>query len=241
MIDVERDGDVVVVRPDVPPLNLIGRDLMAALQRTFADLHRETPRVVALHCTGGGANVKELVELDRQTARSFITELHEACAAIRLLDTVVLGVVDGPCMGAHMEVAAACDLRVCSQRSIFAMPEILVGIPSVIDACWLQHIVGLGEASKLVFDGRPIDADEAYRIRFVNRVGEPSSAIGWAHEIAHASPIASRQQKRVMRDWTQAWYEEAVRASIERFVETFEHGEANEAMRAFLEKREPRF
>lgn len=241
MIDLERDGHVVVVRPNVPPLNLIGRDLVSALTRTLAELHHDPPRAVVLHCTGGGANVRELVELDAQTARSFITELHEACAEIRRIDAPVVGVVDGPCMGAHMEIAAACDLRVCSSRSIFAMPEVLVGIPSVIDACWLQHIVGLGEASKLVFDGHPVDAEEAHRIRFVNRIGSADDAVGWARSIARASPVALRQQKRVLRDWTQAWYETAVAASIERFVETFEHGEATEAMRAFLEKREPSF
>ncbi|MGH2830726.1 MAG: enoyl-CoA hydratase-related protein [Actinomycetota bacterium] len=245
MIRRERDGNVEVVRLDAPPLHLLGSAMITALRKRFVALQGDPPRSVVLHCTGGGADVRELAALDATTGRSFITALHDACRAIRALDAPVIAAVDGPCMGAHLEVAAACDMRVASERSQFAMPEILVGIPSVIDAWWILRICGIGAASSLFFDGRPIDAAEALRIGLVNRV-EPdealnAAALAWAARIAGSSPIALAEQKRVLRDWTQAEYERAASASVERLVAAIQGGEAGEAMRAMLEKRHPSF
>lgn len=244
MIRRERRGHVEVVRLDVPPLNLFGRELIAALRSAFEDLAGDPPRVAVLHCDGGGADVRELAELatpDR--ARAFITALHEACRAVRDLDAPVIAAIDGPCLGAHLEVAAACDLRIASPASRFGMPEIKVGIPSVIDACWLTRICGLGAASRLVYEGEAVDADEAAHIGLVDRLGDPlaNEALAWAERLASSSPVALAQQKRVLRDWSESWYEEAVRTSIDRFAGTFESDEATEAMRAFLEKRPSRF
>ncbi len=239
----ERTDLVELVRIEAPPLHLIGQQLTGALRETFEDLRRDPPRAVALQCWGGGADVREMVELTPASARTFIGDLHAACAAIRNLDAPVIAVIDGPCLGAYLEVAAACDLRVCSPDAVLGMPEVRVGIPSVIDACWLLLHCGVAEATRLVMDGEVVDAAEGRRIGLVHRVAPApwDEAVAWARTLARLSPVALRQQKRVLRDWTQAWYEEAARTSIDRFVETFEHGEAQEAMRAFLEKREPTF
>lgn len=243
MINRERAGHVEVVRLDRPPLNLLGRELIGELHATFAAIGEDPPRVVVLFCGGGGADVRELVELDPRAAREFITALHEACFAIRMVDAPVMAVIEGPCLGAHLEVAAACDLRVASSGARLGMPEVKVGIPSVIDAFWLMTICGLGEAARLVFDGEVVDAAEARRMGLVNDIAPDveQDALAWAERIAAASPRALAQQKRVVRDWTDAPYREAVRTSIEHFSRTFEFPEVYEAMRAFLEKRRPSF
>ena len=245
MIERERRGQVEVVRLAAPPLNLLGSAMVAALVGAFGELAASRPRVVVVFCSGAGADVREMARFDPASARAFITALHGACAAIRELDAPVIAAIDGPCLGAHLEVAAACDLRIASERARLGMPEIRVGIPSVIDAYWLALVCGLGNASALMFEGEPISAAEALRIGLVNRVapdgGLEAEALGWAATIGRASPVALVQQKRVLRDWTDAAYRGAARASIERFVETIEAGEFREAMRAMLDKREPRF
>lgn len=244
MIRRERHEHVEVVRLDDPPLHLFGREMIEALRRTFEELAESPPRVAVLHCAGGGADVRELAELRTpERARDFITGLHEACFAVRELDAPVVAAIDGPCLGAHLEVAAACDLRICSPGSRLGMPEIKVGIPSVIDACWLTRICGLGAAARLVYEGEPVDADEALRIGLVERVAPDlnGDALDWATELASSSPVALRQQKRVFRDWSRDWYDDAVRTSIHHFGETFGSEEASEAMQAFLEKRSPSF
>lgn len=245
MIRSESAGSVEIVRLDAPPLNLMGSAMIAALRERFDALRAEGPRCVVLHCTGGGADVRELATLDAATGRAFITALHETCRAIRALDAPVIAAIDGPCMGAHLEVAAACDMRIASSRSRFAMPEIRVGIPSVIDAWWILQICGFGAASSLFFDGGAIDAAEAHRIGLLNRLAGDGmlddAAAEWAHTVAQASPVALAEQKRVMRDWTQDAYERAAAASIERLVAAIDAGQAGEAMRAMLEKRVPSF
>jgi enoyl-CoA hydratase/carnithine racemase len=241
----ERRDNVRVIRLDDPPLNLLGTEMVAALTEAFASMATDPPRAAVLFCTGGGADVKEMVTFDERAARSFITSLHTACRAIRDLDAPVIAAVDGPCVGAHLEVAAACDMRVATPRSRFGMPEIKVGIPSVIDAWWLAQICGLGRASALVFDGEMIGADEAMRIGLLNRVaGEDElegNVLDWAGKLARYAPSALVQQKRVIRDWTDDAYLEASRRSIERFVHAIRSGQAREAMRAMLDKRQARF
>lgn len=245
MIELEHRGAVAIVRLAAPPLNLLGSSMIAALDAAFRELASDPPRAAVLFCGGGGANVKEMAGFDEASARRFITALHDACRAIRDLDAPVIAAVGGPCLGAHLEVAAACDLRVVSTDARLGMPEIKVGIPSVIDAWWLVQVCGLGHASSLVFDGEMIDADEAYRIGLANRVVSPdrleAEAIEWAQRIARFAPAALAEQKRVLRDWTDEPYREAARRSIERLVAAVRSGQAGEAMRAMLDKREPRF
>lgn len=245
MISRERQGDVEILRLDAPPLNLLGSKMIAALDDAFRSLHAVPPRCAVLHCSGGGADVREMKDFDGDAARRFITALHGSCRAIRDLDAPVIAAIDGPCVGAHLEVAAACDLRIASDRSRLGMPEIKVGIPSVIDAWWLVQITGLGHASSLVFDGEMIDAAEAHRIGLVNRVTPvdrlDADALGWASAIARYAPAGLVEQKRVLRDWTDEPYRQGAARSIERLAAAFASGQAGEAMRAMLEKREPRF
>ena len=245
MISRARSGDAAIVRLDAPPLNLLGSAMIAALGDAMMALASQAPRCVVLFCSGAGADVREMAGFDGPAAREFITALHESCRTIRDLDAPVIAAIDGPCLGAHLEVAAACDLRIASARSRLGMPEIKVGIPSVIDAWWLFQICGLGHASSLVFDGEMIDAAEGHRIGLVNRVtpdGElDAEALGWASRIARFAPAGLVEQKRVIRDWTDEAYREGARRSIERLVAAFGSGQAGEAMRAMLEKREPKF
>lgn len=235
MIARGRQGPVDVVRLDAPPLNLMGEAMIAAVRSAFEELASEGPHVVVLACSGAGANVRELAELDEGSARAFITALHEALAAVRAVDAPVVAAIDGPCLGAHMEMAAACDLRVCSPRSRFGMPEVRVGIPSVIEACLLPAICGLGEAARLVYEGEVVDAQEAARIGFVNRIVADAErdAVAWAERIAASGAGALRQQKRVVRSWTQGSYERAVAESIDHFADSFSLPETREALRSF--------
>lgn len=245
MIERERRDAVEIVRMAAPPLNLLGSPMIAALSEAFRDLATNPPRIAVLFCDGAGADVKEMAGFDPPQARRFITALHGACRAIRDLDAPVLAAIDGPCLGAHLEVAAACDLRIASAASRFGMPEVKVGIPSVIDAWWLAMHCGLGNAAALVYDGDMIDVVEAHRIGLVNRVADGRSleeeALAWAGRIASSAPSALALQKRVLREWTEEPYLQGASRSIERLAEAFASPNTREAMRAMLEKREPRF
>src|SRR5262249_15303902 len=82
----------------------------------------------------GGADIAEIAGLDRASARGFITLVHGCCAGFRRLPVPVVARIDGFALGAGLELAAACDLRVASETSAFGMPEVRIGIPSVVEA-----------------------------------------------------------------------------------------------------------
>ena len=106
------------------------------------------------------------------SAEAFIARLHGACAAIRSLPVPVIARISGYCLGGGLEVAASCDLRVASEDSTFGMPEVNVGIPSVIEAALLPRLVGWGKARELVYTGLSISAAEAVSCGLVERVGQ---------------------------------------------------------------------
>jgi len=77
----------------------------------------------------GGADINEMAALDKSSARDFIARLHNACAELRQLPVPVIARINGYCLGAGLEIAASCDLRVAADHSTFGMPEVRVGIP----------------------------------------------------------------------------------------------------------------
>jgi enoyl-CoA hydratase/carnithine racemase len=91
----------------------------------------------------GGADISEMAVLHSgDAARAFIMKIHLACKALRDLPVPVIARVNGYALGAGLEIMAACDLRICTSGSVFGMPEVKVGIPSVVEsglAAWLDR------------------------------------------------------------------------------------------------------
>ena len=98
----------------------------------------------------GGADIAEIAALDHAGARRFITLVHRCCAAFRHLPVPVIARIDGFALGAGLELAAACDLRVAGENSAFGMPEVAIGIPSVVEAALLPRLIGAGRARRLL-------------------------------------------------------------------------------------------
>lgn len=104
----------------------------------------------------GGADIREMAALTPATAETFITRLHAMCACLRDLPVPVIARINGYAIGAGLEVAAACDLRVASNSAVFGMPEVKVGIPSVIEAALLPSLIGWGRTRELLYLGENI-------------------------------------------------------------------------------------
>ena len=145
---LDETGHVARVTVDNPTrLNVLGARLIDELTAAIRALEPDRQlRCVVLKGAGdrafiGGADIREMVGLDSATAHAFITRLHLACAAIRELPVPVVARIHGYCLGAGLEIAASCDLRVASDDATFGMPEVNVGIPSVIEAALLSFEV----------------------------------------------------------------------------------------------------
>ena len=228
-------------------LNILNSDLIVQLTDAVRSLARnELLRVLILTGAGerafiGGADINEMAALDRSSAREFISRLHEACLALRELPVPVIARISGYCLGAGLEIAASCDLRVAADNSTFGMPEVRVGIPSVIEAALLPRLIGWGKAAELIYTGESISASEALACGLVERVvtfAELDHAVEhWTQAILAAGPKALRLQKELMREWERLPLDQAIARGIESFVAAYETDEPQEMMNKFLYRR----
>ncbi len=192
----------------------------------------------------GGADITEMSGLDPIAARAFIMRIHRCCDALRRLPVPVIARIQGYAFGAGLEIAAACDLRIASETALFGMPEVKLGVPSVVEAALLPSLVGWGRARQILLLGETFTAAEAERWGFVERVaaaGDLDAAVEeWLGALMAAGPRAVRQQKRLIGAWEDLPLRAAVQAGVEAFVEAWQTDEPRNAMRAFLDARAAR-
>ncbi|MFQ5565373.1 MAG: enoyl-CoA hydratase-related protein [Paracoccaceae bacterium] len=228
-------------------LNALSPALIVALHAQATNLAGDKAlRAVVLTGAGGrafsaGADLDVLAKLDAKTGRKFITALHRAIDAVRRLPCPVIAMLCGPCLGGAMELAAACDIRIADTTLKAGMPEVRVGMPSVIEACLLPRLVGWGKASELVLTGERIGAEEALRTGFIQRLCAPEDLERETRRltdaILSAGPGAVRAQKRIMRGWEEMAESDAVAASIDAFAGAFATGEPAAFIRPFRERK----
>jgi enoyl-CoA hydratase len=212
-------------------LNSLNRALMVEIIDAVTALGAD-PRLRLLVVTGagdrafvGGADIAELAVLDQTSAREFITLVHHCCDAFRHLPVPVIARIDGYALGGGLELAAACDLRVASERSVFGMPEVRVGIPSVVEAALLPQLIGYGRARRLLLTGVTIDAEEALAWSLVDAVASPDRLDAVVERFAAAilagGPQAIRLQKRLILDWQELPTDAAIARGIDIFTEAY--------------------
>jgi enoyl-CoA hydratase/carnithine racemase len=228
-------------------LNALDPETIAALTAAARALHNDAAlRAVVLTGAGerafiGGADIGTMMDLDADGGEAFITSLHEAIAAVRAIPVPVIARVNGYCLGAGLEVAAGCDLRVASTRAMFGMPEVKVGMPSVIEAALLPRLVGVGRAAELVLLGENIDAARALAIGLVEKVVPPAELDAtveqWIDAILAAGPQAVRLQKTLMREWERLPLDEAIRAGIATYRMSVAGGEPARMLAEFAARR----
>jgi enoyl-CoA hydratase/carnithine racemase len=228
-------------------LNILNISLITKLTAVVNSL-RDDEQLRAMILSGagerafiGGADINEMSRLDPDSARSFITGLHEACEAVRTLPVPVIARISGHCLGAGLEIAASCDLRVAASHSTFGMPEVLVGIPSVIEAALLPRLVGWGKTAELLYTGETMDAREACACGLVQRV-VPQEQINeavasWVEAILRAGPRAIRLQKALVSVWERHPIDEAIAQGIESFAEAYRTDEPRRLMERFLARK----
>src|SRR5262245_17773670 len=218
-------------------------DFVAKIEALAA---REDLRAVVLTGAGeaafiGGASIDEMVKLDRDSARSFITLVHRCCDCLRQLSVPVIARIDGYALGAGLEVAVSCDLRVATRRAKFGMPEVKVGLPSVVEAALIPHLIGWGRARELLLTGDTIDAETALRWGLIERSVAPEHLDREVDKIVGAllaaGPQAVRRQKALMREWEQLPTDRAVAAGIDALVRAFDTDEPTRLLNAFLSRK----
>ena len=250
--DVRSGGRVAFVTLDnARRLNVMNAALMDAFVDAMANLAQdEALRAVVLTGAGdrafiGGADVDEMAALHSpDAARAYILKVHACCAAVRQMPVPVIGRINGYCLGAGLEVAAACDLRVATLGSVFGMPEVKLGIPSVVEAALLPGLVGWGRAREMLLLGETFGAADARSWGLAEEV-VPLRDIDvvvdrWLAALMTSAPGAVRRQKALIRRWEDLPLKEAIAAGVEAFADAFRTEEPAAAMQAFQEARASR-
>lgn len=251
-VNVRRDGRgvAVVTIDNAARLNVLNTPVMTALvavvERLCAD---DALRAVVLRGAGdrafvGGADIHEMTALNADSAREFITLVHRSCDVFRRLPVPVIARIQGYVFGAGVEVAAACDMRVASEGSQFGMPEVRLGVPSVVEAALLPQLIGWGRTRQFLLTGETIDAATALAWGLVEDV-VPAEQLDAAVErlldsVLASGPQAIRLQKSLITAWEDRPLREAIQRGVDSFADAWRTDEPRRMMQDFADRRRRR-
>jgi len=245
-LDERQQGLVAtVVIDNARRLNTLNSALMAEFIDAMAALAASSAlRVVVLTGAGdkafvGGADIKEMAAIrGGEAARAFIARVHGCCDAVRSIPVPTIARIQGFTFGAGLEIAASCDLRVAAETAVFGMPEVKLGIPSVVEAALLPMLVGWGRTRQMLLLGESFSAREAQEWSLVERVTSAErlddAVEAWVGHALDAMPGAVRLQKALIRSWEDLPLRAAVQAGIDAFAAAYGTGEPEAAMARFL-------
>ncbi len=189
----------------------------------------------------GGANIFEMAELNPASARAFITHLRDLCDAVRDIPVPTIARISGLCLGAGLELAASCDIRLSAHDGLFGMPEVRIGIPSVIHAVLLPALIGPGPANWLLLTGETVNAEQARQWGFLEFTCELEQLDALVEHsvapIAASGPLAVRAQKMLLRHWESDSISAGLDRSVQTFGASFETNEPREYMAPFLARK----
>jgi|TARA_Y100000310_G_C20661668_1_gene805144 2-(1,2-epoxy-1,2-dihydrophenyl)acetyl-CoA isomerase len=205
-------------------------------------------------CSGGDVKVMDEANRKEPTTDSSPSALTEKVAPIR--DRVVLAMrdatkpviaaVNGPAAGAGMNIALAADIRIASTTARFGQTFSRRGLhPDWGGTYFLPRVVGMAKACELIWSGRMIDADEALALGIVSQLTDPDDLMSATYELAGSfaagPPTVIRLAKRAMYRSMESGLREAL--EFETYAQNIcsSTADAKEGIRAFVEKREPKF
>lgn len=246
-VNVSTKGVATVSIQQAGSLNILSTPVMNGLIEALAWVENNNDvRVVVMRGHGdksfvAGADIKEMAALDHQTARVFIDKLRQLCEAVRVLRMPVIARVPGWTLGGGLEFALCCDLRIASTAAKLGMPEVKVGIPSVIHASLMPRLIGQSRAAWLLLTGEIIDAQQGLSWGLLDKVVEldtlDQEIARVADGLAELGPKVLAQQKRMMREWEDEPLETSIRNSISEFAAAFQTGEPQQYMGQFLKEK----
>jgi enoyl-CoA hydratase len=247
-VRIGRDGGTVTIELiNSKTLNIVGSGAIDELTEAFRAVSQDDGvRVVVLRGAGekafiGGADINEMATLDPSSGEAFIRRLAGFCAAIRECPVPVIARLAGWCLGGGLEVAMCCDLRIAEPGAKFGMPEVAVGIPSVIHAALMPALIGASHSAWLLLTGETIDAATAAAWGLVHEVVAAdvldTRIAELTTRLAGFGPHAVRQQKRLLNKWFDMTTQDAIEDSVEQFGLAFLTGEPQHHMQAFLARK----
>jgi enoyl-CoA hydratase len=250
---VERLEDgVAMLTLHNPPLNLVTLGMTEQLLEALEELEAEDA-VRAVVVTGAGdrafcagSDVKEFADVRDRVVEKKLARENEAFGRFESLSKPIVAAIEGLAYGGGCEISMACDLRITGEGAKFALPEVRLGVmPGSGGLFRLPELVGPARAMQLMYLGEPIDAREAERLGLINEVVPDGEALPRALDVARSISRRPKEAvaaiKRGVRESLHSSREESVRLTLELSDHVFKSEDCAEGIRAFFEKREPRF
>lgn len=236
-------------RPEA--LNALSPDLFHQLHDALEDFKKNSDLWVGIITGAGkkafcaGADIKTWLPFVKETKSKpwlFPTTIMRGME----LWKPIIGAINGIAMGGGLEVALACDLRIASENARFGFPETRLGLmPRLGGTVRLPRVVPFANAVEMMFFGKPIDAQEAYRIGLVNRVIPAGQlmpvAKEWAENLCKRAPLSIRAIKEAMIMSRGLSVDEALWLENSLALPLYETEDYEEGRKAFIEKRESIF
>lgn len=256
-VRVERDGDVVIVTMSNPRRgNALTPSMLETLAQTWRDIDADAKVRCAIltgdgdsYCVGGdladGWMVRKGTE-NKSRPPGGGSVLLEGLLVSRSLAKPLIAAVNGACLGGGCEMLQQTDIRIAEEQATFGLPEVTRGlIAGAGSTMRLKRQIPYTKAMEMILTGEPLTAAEAYHFGLVGHVVGRGEALSKAREIAGRisanGPLAVQKSKASML--ATGWLDEEVAREIEqRFaVEVMASQDAREGLKAFAEKRTPRF
>ena len=235
-------------RPD--KRNALATRHWAAIEAALDAVAASSAQVLVLAGVPGafsaGADIDELGQLlaSPEAFAANNAQVQRTQLKLQRLPQTTLAVIDGVCVGGGLGLALACDLRIAADDAVVGMPEVKVGIPSVIHAALMPAQIGATRAAWLLLAGENIPATKAEQWGLINecvpRDQLDARILQIAAGLAEIGPVVLRQQKRLLRRWERMTVDAAIDDSIAEFGEAFKTGEPQHHMNAFLERKSKR-
>lgn len=247
-----REGPVAIVTLNRPPVNALSTSLAARLGQALGSLDKDAQvRVIVLTGAGdaafcAGGDIEEFAAMDPPALLAAVRSGQRLLWDLEHGGTPIVAAVNGACLGAGNGIAMACDLRIASEDAVFGHPEVSLGLTlAYAGSVRLARLVGLAKAKELMFTGRRVPAKEALAMGLVNEVVPAAAlrarALAVARGIADQSPVAVRAAKKALTEGLEKHYPNSVVAEARYLSQVLEAGELPEGLRAYLEKRAPRW
>lgn len=246
------EDSIAVVTINHPPANTLSGAVMAEIDQVFSEFEKD-PNVKAVVFTGAGqafisgADIREFGAVNSAKKGEEVTSRGQMIFnKIEGLDKPVIAAINGWCLGGGLELAMACHIRIASERARFGQPEINLGIiPGFGGTQRLMRIAGKARAIELILTGDMINAAEAKAINLVNKVVPEAElmkqSIGLAKKIASKGRVAVQKAMEAILEGDGQPLSEALKRESKNFGILCETSDMKEGVKAFLEKRQPKF
>ena len=232
--------------------NAISRKMLSELEALVQRVSRGAgTRAVVITGAGdkafcAGADLKERATMSEDDVRAFLEQLRRTLRSLELSDCVFVAAINGTAFGGGMELALACDLRVAAPAAELAQTEVKIGIiPGGGGTQRLARLIGVGRAKDLILTGRRLNAAEAFSFGVVNRLAPEGrlleTALALAESVVENAPLAVAAAKHAIDEGAGLELDDGLRLELQKYEVVLETEDRLEGLRAFAEKRPPRF